>query len=115
MPTARDDFLLRLIARIAAVLRRLREQVDGGAAPEDVAREARAAAAELLADRGALLALLDAPSAVQLLGDAERVTLWVGLLRVEADAYERLGDLPRVTALRERASALEQASAVRRG
>jgi hypothetical protein len=109
MPSARDDYLIRLITQAAAALRRLRERLRDGGAPEEVAREARGAVAELLGAQAGMLALLDPGSAATLLGDPERVRVWAGLIRVEAEAAAQGGDRARAAALDARAAALERA------
>jgi hypothetical protein len=109
MPSARDDHLIRLITQAAATRRRLRERLLGGGAPDEIAREARGAVAELLGAQAGLLALLDPGSAGALVGDPERVRVWAGLLRVEAEAAEQGGDRARAAVLEARAAALERA------
>jgi hypothetical protein len=113
MPAARDDYLIRLITQAAAVLRRLRERLRGGGAPEEVAREARDAVGELFGPQAGLLAMLDPASAAALVGDAERVAVWAGLLRVEAEAVRQSGDPARAAALDARANALDGAGGAR--
>jgi len=108
MPAARDDYLIRLITQAAAALRRLRERLRAGGAPEEVAREARDAVGELFGPQAGLLAMLDPASAAALVGDAERVAVWAGLLRVEADALRQSGKPERAAALEARAGALER-------
>ena len=107
MPAERDDYLLRLVTQAAAALRRLRERLRGGSPRRELADEARTAAAELLGSQAALIAILDAPSATKMVGDPERVRVWVGLLRVEAEAIRELGETARADWLDARASALE--------
>ena len=109
MPAERDDSLLRLVTQAATALRRFRERLKGGTPPREIADEARAAAAELLGPRASLVAMMDATSAVGMVGDPERVRVWAGLLRVEADALRQLGDGARADWLDARASALEAA------
>lgn len=90
MPSARDDFFVRAIREVAEAVRRIRARLGGDAQADDVLAEIRASESTLLAGRSALLRLLDARSAVQLLdGDAAR--LWVALLRLEAEAHRRGG------------------------
>jgi hypothetical protein len=118
MPSAREDYLLRMIQQLGEVLRRLRErltgQVDAGDAAE-VDREAGAAITTLLGPQSPLLQQLDAASAVRLVGDPDRLGLWVALLRVQADARRadtRRGDREETAdRLAARASALEHAAA----
>ena len=106
MAGARDDYLLRLIRDAAAALRRLRERLGGGAASEEVMRDADAAIGTLLGPQRALLERLDAWSAANLLGDRERVLLWSELLTLQADILEAGDDVPRSTTVRQRADGL---------
>ena len=118
MPSAREDYLIRMIQQLGEVLRRLRQRLTGQVDGSDVAaidREAGGAIATLLGPQAPLLQQLDAASAVRLVGDADRVALWVAFLRVQADA--RRADTRRSDSgemadrLAARASALEQAAA----
>ncbi len=106
MPSAREDYLLRMIQQMAAAIRRMREKLVGGGAAEEVSHDAHAAIATLLGARHTLFERLDARSAVQLMGDVERVQLWSELLDVRADALEQSGDTARGATLRARADAL---------
>lgn len=107
MPGARDDYLLRLIQQVAATLRRLRERVEGDALPEDTMRDASAAIGELLGSQRALMEMLDAKSASALVGDYERLELWVALLRLQADAARKANDVEKAAKLDARANTLE--------
>ena len=109
MPGARDDFLMRLILQVAATLRRLRELVKGGALPEETIRDAGAAIGELLGPQRALMEMLDAKSASALVGDYDRLELWVQLIRLQADAALAAHDTARAEQLSARANALEAA------
>ena len=118
MPSAREDYLIRMIQQLGEVLRRLRQRLTGQVDPRDAAEvdgRAGAAIATLLGPQAPLLQQLDPASAVRIVGDADRVGLWIALLRVQADA--RRADTRRTdrdeTAdrLAARASALEQAAA----
>ena len=111
MPSAREDYLLRLIQQMATLARRLRERLTGGSSDEaaDVEREAADAVATLLGPQGTLLHALDAASAVRMAGGAERVAAWIALLRVQADAVRVRGDADRAARLDARVAALEQA------
>jgi hypothetical protein len=89
MPSAREDYLIRMIQQVGEILRRLRQRLTGKVDASDAAeidREAGAAIATLLGPQAPLLQQLDAASAVRLVGDADRVGLWIALLRVQADA-----------------------------
>jgi hypothetical protein len=117
MPSAREDYLIRMIQQMGEVLARLRRRLTGqvdASEAADIGQQASAAIVTLLGPQSSLLQQLDAPSAVRLVGDPERVELWVGLLRVQADA--RRADTGRgdheetADRLAARASALEQAA-----
>ena len=118
MPSAREDYLIRMIQQLGEVLRRLRQRLTGQVDPRDAAEvdgQAGAAIATLLGPQAPQLQQLAPASAVRIVGDADRVGLWIALLRVQADA--RRADTRRTdrdeTAdrLAARASALEQAAA----
>lgn len=118
MPSAREDYLLRMIQQLGEVLARLRKRLMGQVDASDAAEvdaEAGAAITTLLGPQAPLLQQLDAASAVRLVGDPERVGLWIALLRVQADA--RRADTRRsdhddtANRIAARASALEQAAA----
>jgi hypothetical protein len=115
MPSAREDYLIRMIQQLGEVLRRLRARlagkVDAGDAAE-VEREAGAAIASLLGPQAPLLQHLDPASAVRLVADANRVALWVGFLRVQADAQRAAGRADAADRLAARAEALERAAGV---
>ena len=114
MPSAREDYLLRMIQQIAAVLARLRERLTGATAANDAAdveREGGAAIVSLLGPQASLLQQLDSASAVRLVADADRVALWVALIRVQADALRLRGRVEGSDRLTARAAALEQAAA----
>ena len=95
------------------MLRRLRERLTGMTSAADLAeveRDARTAVETLLGPQGPMLSQLDPASAVRLLGNAERVSLWVGFLRVQADAQLAGGGREAADRLSARAAALEQAA-----
>lgn len=114
MPAAREDYLIRLIQQLGEVLRRLRGRLAGAPAGGEVAeihREAGAAITSLLGPQAMLVQQLDASSAVRIIGDAERVALWTGFLRVQADAQRASGRADAAERQTARAAALEQAAA----
>lgn len=106
MPAERRDYILRLIEQAAATLRRLRERLAGGATAGEIAREAREAQGELVGREAPLLRALDAGSALALLGDARRASVFAELLQVEAAALRESGEKVEADALDTRASAL---------
>lgn len=107
MPGARDDYLLRLIQQVAAAMRRLRERMEGGALPDEIARDAGAAIGELLGPQRALLEMLDSKSAAALVGDPDRLDLWIALIRMQSTAASNAGDDSKASRLLARAEALE--------
>lgn len=113
MLTERRDYLLRLIQQAGAAARRLREMLTGEAAADDVAREAEESIATLLGGRAQsqLLERVDPDTAVRLLGDAERVRVWIELLQVQAAACDKRGAAELGVQLRSRAAALDAAGA----
>ena len=112
MPSAREDYLLRMIQQLAAIVARLRERLTGASSAEaaEVEREAGAAIGTLLGPQAPLLNQLDPASAVRLLGDAERVSMWVALTRLRADAHRAAGRADAADRLDARAAALEAAA-----
>lgn len=105
MPSARDDFFLRTIREVAEAVRRIRARLGGGASADDVLPEIQTTESTLLGGRGALLRVLDARSAAQLLGH-EAARLWVELLRLEAEAHRRGGREEAARAVEARAAEL---------
>lgn len=113
MLTERRDYLLRLIQQAGVAASRLRELLTGEAAPaHDVVREADQAIGALLGggSQAQLLERLDADSAVRLMGDVERVRIWVELLRLQADAHNKSGAEDAAQRIRTRADEIETAS-----
>jgi hypothetical protein len=113
MPSAREDYLIRLIQQLGEVLRRLRARLAGKVDAGDTAeveREAGQAIVTLLGPQAPLLQQLDAVSAVRLVADADRVALWTAFLRVQAEAQRASGRVDAADRLTSRAGALEQAA-----
>jgi hypothetical protein len=105
-----EDYLLRIIRQAAELLRQLRRRLLGGeASADDIRRDAATAIEFLLGSQAPVLAMLDAGSAVRLVGHPALVQLWAALLGVEADAAEASGDATVATRRRARASALREA------
>ena len=109
MPSAREDYLVRMIAQAAAAIRRLRERLAGGGSADEVVRDAGAAIGELLGPQRPMLDLLDPRSATSLLGNDERVGHWIAFIRLQADAERLSGSESRAMQLERRANALELA------
>lgn len=101
-----QDYILRMIAAAAAAVARLRERLTGGAQPDEIVQESRAAQTELLGKDALILPALDPASAARLLADKKRLELWADLLRVEADAHRKAGRADEASALERRADTL---------
>ena len=102
------DYIMRTIAAAAAAVARLRERLSGGAAADEIVREARAAQTALLGTEASLLRALDPTSAAHVIGDPERLDAWSALLRIEAEAMRLTGDETGATQILERAAALSE-------
>jgi hypothetical protein len=100
------DYILRMIAAAAAAVARLRERLIGGAQPDEIIKDVRAAQVELLGKDAGLLRALDAASAAHVVGDKERLAAWADLLRLEAEALRKAGRADDAAALDQRADAL---------
>jgi hypothetical protein len=111
MPVQRD-YILRLVEQAAAVLRRLRELLGGGAAePAAIVEEARAAQAALFGETWLLLQRVDVATATGLIRDPRQLSVWADLVRVEAEALRALGDAARAAHLETRAAGIAAAAA----
>ncbi len=106
---ARDDYFMRQIQQVAAALRRLLSQVDDGAPSDGVLRDAGAAIGELLGTQRSMLEMLDAKSAAALVGDAEKLELWIGLLKLQA----KIAEPNKAAKFLARANALAEAAPVK--
>jgi hypothetical protein len=106
-----EDYLLRIIRQAGEALRRLRHRLAGGAdTPEIVRMDAIAATDALLGSQAPVLALLDATSAVRMVGHPAVVDVWIALLEVEAGASDAMGDSTNASRRRARALALREAA-----
>ena len=85
---ARDDYFMRMIQQVAATLRRLREKLEGGAPNDEILREANTAIGVLLGTQRAMLEMLDSKSAAALVGDPDKLDLWVALLKLQSEVAE---------------------------
>jgi hypothetical protein len=102
-----------MIQQMAAVVARLRERLSGPRAvaeAADVEREAGAGITHVLGPQAGLLQQLDANSAARIVGDGDRVALWVAFLRVQADAQRAAGRGDAADRVAMRAAALEAAA-----
>lgn len=104
------DLILRTVAVAAAALARLRQRLSGGAPPEEIVRESRAAQGELLGKDAPLLRMLDPQSASHSIGDPERLDAWANLLRLESEALAKTGDSVAAEQAVKRADALAVAA-----
>jgi hypothetical protein len=112
--TERRDYLLRLIQQAGAAARRLRELLTAeGAQDDEVAREADQAIGALLGGgpQAQLLERVDADTAVRLVGDKERLRLWIDLLRIQCEALRSAESESQAQRVEGRAAALEAALA----
>ena len=106
-----EDFLLRMIRQAAEVLRQLRRRLLGGeVSVETIRHDAEVAIDLLLGGQAPVLGILDANSAVRLVGHPAVVELWCSLLDVEADAAESSADPAFAAQRRARAAALRDAA-----
>ena len=113
MPSAREDYLIRLIQQLGEALRRLKARLSGkveSGDAADVEREAGEAITSLLGPHAILVQHLDATSAVRTVADPDRVALWAELLRVQAHAQRLSGRGDAASRLEARAAALEGAA-----
>lgn len=98
------DYILRMIERIAALLARVlkrRTEGDFAGARRDIAE----GMTDVLGPAGAMVRMVDPATAANLLGDADRITMYARLLEADAELQEALGDQP--GASRTRCRALE--------
>jgi hypothetical protein len=106
-----EDYLLRIIRQAGDALRRLRQRLTGGAdTPEIVRMDAIAATEALLGSQAPVLGLLDAASAVRMVGHPAIADVWIALLEVEAGACDAMGDSATGSRRRARAVALREAA-----
>jgi len=112
--TERRDYLLRLIQQASAAARRIRELLSGeGTEATDLVQEADQEISALLGggSQAQLLERVDADTAVRLVGDAERIRVWIDLLRAQAEALTKSGDGAQAQRVHERAAALGSSAA----
>lgn len=109
--TDEEDYVLRIIRQAAEALRVLREMLLRGAdSPEVVRARAAVTIGALLGDRAGIAELMDATTAVRLVGDERRVALWASLVELQGEATTTID--PALSArLLARAAALREASA----
>ena len=96
------DFILRLIESVAATLRRVRKRRDDG----DLAgarAEIVATMTEVLGPSAAMVPMVDAQTAANLVSDPQRVALYCQLLEADADLLDGLGHTPSGSRMRTRA------------
>ena len=113
MLTERRDYILRLIQQAGAAARRLRERLIGDAdSATEVASEADQEISTLLGGpaMAPLIERVDAVTAVQLIGDKERIRAWIELLAVRAEALVVSGAAADAERVRERADAVAAAA-----
>ena len=105
-----EDYLIRIIKQAAEAIRRLRGRLTESAeAIPAILAEGNVAVEHLLGAQADMLSLLDAETAVRLVGSSARAQLWADLVELEADAREIGGDATAATTKRARALALRSA------
>lgn len=102
------DYILRQINQAAIAVARLRERLRESEQPDEIVEAARAAQGELLGQDAALLRALDPSSAARVMGDAQLVSQWADLLRVEAEAHRKAGRSDDAALVEQRADALRR-------
>ena len=102
MAYRQQDYVLRLIESLGALLVRIRKLRDEGEHAAALA-ELERTVGELLGPTGPLVARLDSATAAQLLGDPRRLDAWAHLLAAEGDVREELGHAAAAEAARRRA------------
>lgn len=113
MSLYQKDFILRMIESVAATLRRaLRRREDGDVdgARQDVAMSI----AEVLGPSAAMVPMVDATTAANLLSDPQRIALYLQLLEVDAELLDAKGLPDRGRAGRHRAAELALELVLRR-
>lgn len=106
-----EDYILRVIRQAAQAVRALREMLlHGRDAPSAVHARAAATIGALLGDRAELVSVMDATTAVRLVGDPRPVALWASLVELQADALDATDQVAGAR-YRQRADALRQAAA----
>jgi hypothetical protein len=91
MTPLRDDYILRAIEKVAAMLRAalgLKQSCEYSSALETLER----AEELLLGERAAVIAAVDAATASSLIGDAEALALYAKLFAERAEIQRRSGD-----------------------
>lgn len=109
MRATQSDYILRLIEQLGAALRRLRERLAGGHAEvaDEVILEAVDAQADLFGPLWEVIRTLDAETAASLIPERERLSGWIELLRLEADAAHLAGDEARASNTLTKATQLQ--------
>jgi hypothetical protein len=98
-----------MIEQVSAAIRRaLQLRVDS--APEGALEELRAAEATLLGPAAPLVPQLDAHTAVNVVGDPQRLALWARLLHAESETRNEMGDAETALAMRARALFMARAA-----
>jgi len=112
-PSARDDYLMRMIAEMVQALMRVAGLKREGKLDEalDALRDAYG---ELLGPAAELAPRLDPATAAQVVGNAERIRAWAQLLGEEAEVRRLRGEDSAADALRVRALELALEAHLRR-
>lgn len=106
-----EDDLLQMIQQMGRAVARLREMLTSSAEAGPTVRAEVAQRVGILVGGDAnMLRLLDADSAVRIVGRRVRVDLWAELLEVESAAWLQEGSVERAAGLNARATALRAAA-----
>ncbi len=105
MAPIREDYLLRLIRQIVAVLVRIAGLKRAGKLQEAM-EEVQRAKQNHFGPLAELLPRVDPGTAAHMLGSTERILAWTALLQEEAEICEARGHTSHAAALRHQAAAL---------
>ncbi len=112
MAWRQQDYILRLIEQVGAAIQRAFGLRDTGA-PEIALYELRAAVNELLGPAAPLVSQVDVETAINIVGDPQRLALLARLLAAEADIQRTMEDDDAAGRLRHRAIYMARAAAAR--
>ena len=102
MTPLRDDYILRAIEKVAAMLRAALG-LKGACAYSEALQELDRAEETLLGERASLIGSVDAATASSLIGDAQSLALYARLFAERADILRKTGDATAARASESRA------------
>ena len=89
--SSREDYLLRILRQMGAVLARMLGQKDGGRVQEAL-QTLDDAEGELLGPQADVVPRVDSATAAHILSDPQRIAAWARLLHERADLLRLAGD-----------------------